>query len=84
MWRFAGCAATVPSNAWARIRCVVSALTGGPWKADQKASSPRATGPFRVGRPINLVRLGEAVKTLQRAQFSLIASTYSRLVADDF
>lgn len=40
--------------------------------------------PIRFGRPINLVRWGVANKTLQRVQYSLVATVYRRLRAADF
>jgi Flagellar transcriptional activator (FlhC) len=43
-----------------------------------------AQRPTRVGRPLNLVRWGEAVKTLQRAQYSLVATAYRRLLSAGF
>lgn len=65
---------------------IVAALTAAEPASSQPASdrtcgAPEA--PTRVGRPLNLVRWGEAVKTLQRAQYSLVAIAYRRLLAAD-
>jgi Flagellar transcriptional activator (FlhC) len=54
--------------------------------AAKHRTEPEATArrPTRVGRPLNLVRWGEAVKTLQRAQYSLVATVYRRLLSAGF
>ena len=62
---------------------VVAVLTDVATK-DRTESAGPARRPTRVGRPLNLVRWGEAVKTLRRAQYSLVVATYRRLVAADF
>ena len=65
---------------------IVAALTAAAPAPNQRVSE-RANGatlaPTRVGRPLNLLRWGEAVKTLQRAQYSLVAIAYRRLLAAD-
>jgi Flagellar transcriptional activator (FlhC) len=63
---------------------VVATLTGAPAPADRQSSSRHRQGPTRVGRAINLIRWGVAVKTVQRAQFSLVATAYTRLLAAAF
>jgi flagellar transcriptional activator FlhC len=64
---------------------VVATLTGAPSPVDRRSSSSsRREGPTRVGRAINLIRWGVAVKTVQRAQFSLVATTFTRLLAAEF
>jgi hypothetical protein len=63
---------------------VVATLTGAPVPADRRSSSRHREGPTHVGRAVNLVRWGVAVKTVQRAQFSLVAVAYTRLVAAAF
>jgi Flagellar transcriptional activator (FlhC) len=63
---------------------VVAALTGATRAADRRSTRFHHAGPTRVGRAINLKRWGVAVKTVQRAQFSLVAATYSRLMAAGF
>ena len=65
---------------------VVAALTAAAPAPDRQAceqASGASQAPTRVGRPLNLVRWGEAVKTLQRAQYSLVAIAYRRLLAAD-
>jgi hypothetical protein len=91
--------ATVPAALEAQIRSlrteralrqlgahprVVATLIGAHAPADLSSSSRRREGPTHVGRPVNLVRWGVAVKTVQRAQFSLVATAYTRLLAADF
>lgn len=63
---------------------VVATLAGSPDPADRGSSSRQREGPTRVGRPVNLIRWGVAVKTVPRAQFSLVATAYTRLLAADF
>lgn len=63
---------------------VVATLTGAPAPADRRSSSRHREGPTRVGHAINLIRWGVAVKTVQRAQFSLVATAYTRLLAAGF
>jgi hypothetical protein len=63
---------------------VVATLTGAPAPADRRSSQRHLQGPTRVGRAVNLIRWGVAVKTVQRAQFSLVASAYTRLLAAAF
>ena len=63
---------------------VVAILTGGPAPADRRSASRHLEGPTHVGRAVNLIRWGVAVKTVQRAQFSLVASVYTRLLAAAF
>ena len=63
---------------------VVATLTGAPAPADRRSSSRHREGPTRVGRAVNLIRWGVAVKTVQRAQFSLVATAYTRLLAAEF
>jgi Flagellar transcriptional activator (FlhC) len=62
---------------------VVAALTDVATK-DRDPSAGAARRPTRVGRPLNLWRWGEAVGTLQRAQYSLLATAYRRLLSADF
>lgn len=62
---------------------VVAALTGASAPSDRRASSRHREGPTHVGRAVNLIRWGVAVKTVQRAQFSLVAIAYTRLLAAD-
>jgi hypothetical protein len=63
---------------------VVATLTGASAPADRRSSSRHREGPTHIGRAVNLVRWGVAVKTVQRAQFSLVATAYTRLLAADF
>lgn len=63
---------------------VVAALTAATAQGPRKSSSRQAEGPTHIGRAVNLVRWGVAVKTVQRAQFSLFATTYNRLIAAAF
>ena len=65
-------------------RRVVAALTSGPAPPHPTVTSSSLVGTRPIGRPLNLVRWGVAVKTLQRAQYSLVAVAYGRLVAADF
>jgi hypothetical protein len=82
-------AATVPAALEAQIRSlrtermfeqlgahprVVATLTGASAPADRRSSSRHREGPTHVGRAVNLIRWGVAVKTVQRAQFSLVAN----------
>jgi Flagellar transcriptional activator (FlhC) len=62
-----------------RVAAVMTAAT-----KHRTGSEATATRPTRVGRPLNLVRWGEAVKTLQRAQYSLVATAYRRLLSAGF
>ncbi|MBK6789113.1 MAG: hypothetical protein IPG77_16130 [Betaproteobacteria bacterium] len=92
-------AATVPAALEAQIRLlrtvrmfeqlgahprVVATLAGAPAAADRKSSPRHRKGPTHVGRAVNLIRWGVAVKTVQRAQFSLVATAYTRLLAAEF
>ncbi len=63
---------------------VVATLTGAPAPADRRSSSRHRDGPTHVGRAVNLIRWGVAVKTVQRARFSLVAAAYTRLLAAAF
>jgi len=63
---------------------VVATLTGVPAPADRRSSSRHREGPTHIGRAVNLIRWGVAVKTVQRAQFSLVATAYTRLLAAEF
>ena len=63
---------------------VVATLAGTPAPADRRSSSRHREGPTHVGRAVNLIRWGVAVKTVQRAQFSLVATVYTRLLAAAF
>jgi hypothetical protein len=63
---------------------VVAALTSAAVPSDRRASSRHCDGATHVGRAVNLIRWGVAVKTVQRAQFSLVATAYTRLLAADF
>ena len=65
-------------------RRVVAALTSGPAPPDRTVALSSLVGTRPIGRPLNLVRWGVAVKTLQRAQYSLVAVAYSRLIGADF
>ena len=62
-----------------RVVAVMTAAT-----ARRPESGGTAQRPTRVGRPLNLVRWGEAVKTLQRVQYSLVAAAYRRLLSAGF
>jgi hypothetical protein len=92
-------AATVPAALEAQIRSlrtermferlgahprVVATLTGAPAPTDGRSASRHREGPTHVGRAVNLIRWGVAVKTVQRAQFSLVAAAYTRLLAAAF
>ncbi len=61
---------------------VVAAMTAAT--KDRTESAGPARRPIRVGRPLNLTRWGEAVKTLRRAQYSLVATAYRRLLSAGF
>jgi hypothetical protein len=63
---------------------VVATLTGASAPAHRRSSSRHREGPTHIGRAVNLIRWGVAVKTVQRAQFSLVATAYTRLLAADF
>jgi hypothetical protein len=63
---------------------VVATLTGSAAPAHRRSSSRHREGPTHIGRAVNLIRWGVAVKTVQRAQFSLVATAYTRLLAADF
>ena len=63
---------------------VVATLTGTAAPAERRSSSRHCEGPTHVGRQVNLIRWGVAVKTVQRAQFSLVATAYTRLRAAAF
>ncbi|MDO8277763.1 MAG: FlhC family transcriptional regulator, partial [Burkholderiaceae bacterium] len=63
---------------------VVATLTGASAPADRRSSSRHREGPTHIGRAVNLIRWGVAVKTVQRAQFSLVATAYTRLLAAHF
>lgn len=65
-------------------RRVVAALTSGPAPPHPAVTPSSLVGTRPIGRPLNLVRWGVAVKTLQRAQYSLVAVAYSRLLGADF
>jgi len=63
---------------------VVATLTSARAPAHGQSFTCQREGPTHVGRAINLVRWGVAVKTVQRAQFSLLTTTYTRLLAASF
>jgi Flagellar transcriptional activator (FlhC) len=63
---------------------VVATLIGATAPASRRSSLRRREGPTHVGHAVNLIRWGVAVKTVQRAQFSLVATAYTRLLAADF
>lgn len=63
---------------------IVATLTGASEVPEGTASAAAHAAPVRYGRPINLVRWGVAINTLQRVQFSLLATVYRRLRAADF
>lgn len=92
-------APTVSAALEAQIRClrtermfeqlgahprVVAALTGAPSPAGTRSSSRQREGPTHVRRAVSLARWGVGVKTIQRAQFSLVATVYARLLAAAF
>ena len=63
---------------------IVATLTGVSEVPERTASAAAHVAPIRFGRPINLMRWGVAINTLQRVQFSLLATVYRRLRAADF
>lgn len=63
---------------------IVATLTGVSGVPEGTASAAAHVAPVRFGRPINLMRWGVAINTLQRVQFSLLATVYRRLRAADF
>ncbi|MGH8679490.1 MAG: hypothetical protein ACREUQ_14210, partial [Burkholderiales bacterium] len=50
---------------------IVATLTGVFEVPERTASAAAHVAPVRFGRPINLLRWGVAINTLQRVQFSL-------------
>ncbi len=91
-------AVTIPASLENRIRMLrrarslqklgahprtVATITRNTPPPDRSSSRQHRAGPT-VGRPLNLDRWGIAVKTLRRAQFSLVAAAYTRLVAGGF
>lgn len=63
---------------------IVATLTGVSGVPEGTPPAAAHVAPVRFGRPINLIRWGEANNTLQRVQFSLLAAVYGRLRAADF
>lgn len=63
---------------------IVATLTGASGVPGRTASAAAHVAPVRFGRPINLTRWGVAINTLQRVQFSLLATVYRRLRAAVF
>jgi Flagellar transcriptional activator (FlhC) len=63
---------------------IVATLSGVSEVPERTASAAAHVAPVRFGRPINLMRWGVAISTLQRVQFSLLATVYRRLRAADF
>lgn len=63
---------------------IVATMTGDSVAPERTACAAAHVAPIRFGRPINLTRWGTAISTLQRVQFSLLATVYRRLRAADF